>query len=128
MSISPREQLVCGLVLAECEGDFIIGDIVVDRRPFGRRSRVPFAYDDSPTRLVAGREQSGPQVARHDRPLRGYARSSPDGGYQPGRDNELDQAVQLVPNIYDVMRQAPSDPACTEPFQELLAVIKKAIG
>ena len=50
------------------------------------------------------------------------------GGYQPGRDSELDQAVQLVPKIYDVMRQAPSDPASTEPFQELLDVIKTAIG
>ena len=50
------------------------------------------------------------------------------GGYQPGRDGELDQAVQLVPKMYDVMRQAPSDPACVEPFQELLAVIKNAIG
>jgi hypothetical protein len=45
-----------------------------------------------------------------------------------GRDSELDQAVQLVPKIYDVMRQAPSDPASTEPFQELLDVIKTAIG
>jgi flagellum-specific ATP synthase len=50
------------------------------------------------------------------------------GGYQPGRDSELDQAAQLVPKMYDVMRQAPSDPACAEPFQELLAVIKSAIG
>jgi flagellum-specific ATP synthase len=50
------------------------------------------------------------------------------GGYQPGRDSELDQAVQLVPKIYDVMRQAPSDPASTAPFQELLDVIKTAIG
>ena len=50
------------------------------------------------------------------------------GGYQPGRDSELDQAVQLVPKIYDVMRQTPLDPASTEPFQELLEVIKNAIG
>jgi flagellum-specific ATP synthase len=50
------------------------------------------------------------------------------GGYQPGRDTDLDQAVQLVPNIYEVMLQSPSDPACAEPFQELLAVIKTAIG
>src|SRR6478609_9664353 len=50
------------------------------------------------------------------------------GGYQPGRDSELDQAVQLVPKIYDVLQQAPSDPAFAEPFQELLAVIKNAIG
>jgi flagellum-specific ATP synthase len=30
--------------------------------------------------------------------------------------------------VYDVMRQAPSDPACAEPFQELLAAIKNPIG
>jgi flagellum-specific ATP synthase len=36
--------------------------------------------------------------------------------------------VQLVPRIYEVMQQTPTDPACTEPFQELLAVIKSAIG
>ena len=50
------------------------------------------------------------------------------GGYQPGRDSELDQAVQLVPKMYDVMRQAPSDQPCAEPFQELLGVIKNAMG
>jgi flagellum-specific ATP synthase len=50
------------------------------------------------------------------------------GGYQPGRDNELDQAVQLVPKIYDVLRQLPTEPSCAEPFQELLGVIKSAIG
>lgn len=50
------------------------------------------------------------------------------GGYQPGRDGELDQAVQLVPKIYEVMQQAPSDPASAEPFQDLLTVIKNVIG
>lgn len=50
------------------------------------------------------------------------------GGYQPGRDNELDQAVQIVPKIYDAMRQAPSDPMCTEPFHDLLNVIKNTMG
>ncbi|MGO4711856.1 flagellar protein export ATPase FliI [Bradyrhizobium sp. 2TAF24] len=50
------------------------------------------------------------------------------GGYQPGRDGELDQAVQLVPKIYDLMCQMPSDPQSTEPFQELLEIIKKEIG
>jgi flagellum-specific ATP synthase len=47
---------------------------------------------------------------------------------QAGRDSELDQAVQLVPNIYDVLQQHPTDPSCAEPFQELLSVIKTAIG
>jgi len=50
------------------------------------------------------------------------------GGYQPGRDNELDQAVQLVPKIYDAMRQTASDPMCTEPFHDLLNVIKSTVG
>jgi flagellum-specific ATP synthase len=49
------------------------------------------------------------------------------GGYQPGRDSELDQAVQLVPKIYDLMRQAPPDPPSREPYQELLNLIKAAI-
>lgn len=50
------------------------------------------------------------------------------GGYQPGRDSELDQAVNLVPKIYDVLGQLPADPPCAEPFQDLLGVIKSAIG
>jgi flagellum-specific ATP synthase len=50
------------------------------------------------------------------------------GGYQPGRDSELDQAVNLVPKIYNVLGQLPTEPPCDEPFQELLAVIKSAIG
>jgi flagellum-specific ATP synthase len=50
------------------------------------------------------------------------------GGYQPGRDTELDQAVNLVPKIYDVLGQLPAEPPCDEPFQELLSVIKSAIG
>jgi flagellum-specific ATP synthase len=50
------------------------------------------------------------------------------GGYQPGRDGELDQAVQLVPKIYDLMRQSPSDPPSSEPFQDLLDTIKTAVS
>jgi flagellum-specific ATP synthase len=50
------------------------------------------------------------------------------GGYQSGRDNELDQAVNLVPKIYDVLGQLPADPPSAEPFQDLLGVIKSAIG
>jgi flagellum-specific ATP synthase len=50
------------------------------------------------------------------------------GGYQPGRDTELDQAVQLVPKIYESMRQTASDPMCTEPFHDLLDVIKATVG
>ncbi len=43
------------------------------------------------------------------------------GGYVPGVDNELDQAVQLVPKIYDVLRQGPDEDMdlATEPFRKL---------
>ena len=36
------------------------------------------------------------------------------GGYRSGPDPDLDKAVQLVPRIYDVMRQSPEDPASVE--------------
>jgi flagellum-specific ATP synthase len=41
------------------------------------------------------------------------------GGYRSGSDPELDKAVQLVPMIYDVMRQSPDDPASTDVFQDV---------
>jgi flagellum-specific ATP synthase len=41
------------------------------------------------------------------------------GGYQPGNDAELDQAVVLVPKIYDAMMQRLSDPHSEDAFREL---------
>lgn len=41
------------------------------------------------------------------------------GGYQPGLDAELDQAVSLVPRIYDGLRQNPTDPLSQDAFREL---------
>jgi flagellum-specific ATP synthase len=41
------------------------------------------------------------------------------GGYRSGSDPELDRAVQLVPKIYDVMRQSPDDPASADVFQDV---------
>jgi flagellum-specific ATP synthase len=46
------------------------------------------------------------------------------GGYQTGRDAELDQAVELVPRIYQAMRQGPSDPSSADPFRELRDILK----
>jgi flagellum-specific ATP synthase len=46
------------------------------------------------------------------------------GGYQPGRDAELDKSVQLVPRIYDAMRQTPDDAASTDPFRELSDMLR----
>jgi flagellum-specific ATP synthase len=41
------------------------------------------------------------------------------GGYRSGSDIELDKAVQLVPRIYEVMRQSPDDPASPDVFQDV---------
>lgn len=41
------------------------------------------------------------------------------GGYQPGSDAELDQAVQLVPIIYDAMKQGPDSPYGASAFRDL---------
>ena len=41
------------------------------------------------------------------------------GGYRSGSDPDLDKAVQLVPRIYEAMRQSPDDPASTDVFQDV---------
>ncbi|MGE0211586.1 MAG: flagellar protein export ATPase FliI [Parvibaculaceae bacterium] len=41
------------------------------------------------------------------------------GGYQPGADTELDQAVQLVPKIYNAMKQGPGAAGGEFGFREL---------
>lgn len=41
------------------------------------------------------------------------------GGYQPGQDADLDQAVAMVPRIYDALRQSPADPLSRDAFREL---------
>jgi len=46
------------------------------------------------------------------------------GGYQSGRDSELDQAIELVPKIYDAMRQDASAAPSAEPFRELRDMLK----
>lgn len=41
------------------------------------------------------------------------------GGYQKGADAELDKAINVVPKLYEVMKQSLTDPASTDPFQEI---------
>jgi flagellar biosynthesis/type III secretory pathway ATPase len=47
------------------------------------------------------------------------------GGYQPGNDSELDQAVVLVPRIYKAMMQSPQSPRSAEAFRELAEILQK---
>ena len=47
------------------------------------------------------------------------------GGYHPGNDHELDQAVVLVPKIYEALRQDPSSPASRDAFMDLAQALKQ---
>lgn len=46
------------------------------------------------------------------------------GGYQAGADPDLDQAVAIVPKLYDALRQDPASPKSEDPFRELAALLK----
>jgi flagellum-specific ATP synthase len=41
------------------------------------------------------------------------------GGYRSGTDAALDKAIDLVPRLYEAIKQGPDDPACTDAFQEI---------
>jgi flagellum-specific ATP synthase len=41
------------------------------------------------------------------------------GGYQKGNDAELDQAILLVPKLYEAISQSPKSPRSTDPFREI---------
>jgi flagellum-specific ATP synthase len=47
------------------------------------------------------------------------------GGYHPGNDPELDQAVVIVPRIYEALRQDPSSPASDDAFLDLAQALKQ---
>jgi flagellum-specific ATP synthase len=48
------------------------------------------------------------------------------GGYQPGSDPELDQAVVLVPKIFTALSQGPRSPASVDAFRELAEALQNA--
>jgi flagellum-specific ATP synthase len=50
------------------------------------------------------------------------------GGYRSGSDPDLDRAVQLVPRLYEAMRQAPEDPSSADAFQEVAMALSADPG
>jgi len=46
------------------------------------------------------------------------------GAYQKGHDGILDQAVDLVPRIYDALQQSPETPRSDDPYQKLAAALR----
>ncbi|SMC36301.1 flagellum-specific ATP synthase [Fulvimarina manganoxydans] len=49
------------------------------------------------------------------------------GGYQRGNDQTLDQAVDLVPHMYDFLSQRPDDERSARPFDDLSATLKRVM-
>ncbi len=47
------------------------------------------------------------------------------GAYKAGSDADLDQAVTLVPRIYEAMVQAPSTPPSEDAFRDLAVTLQK---
>ncbi|MCB8823475.1 flagellar protein export ATPase FliI [Microvirga rosea] len=47
------------------------------------------------------------------------------GGYQAGSDSELDQAIALVPKIYEALRQDPSSAPSSDAFMELAQILRQ---
>jgi len=45
------------------------------------------------------------------------------GGYQPGNDAQLDQAVALAPLIYEALRQSPASPPSADAFSVIAATL-----
>jgi len=48
------------------------------------------------------------------------------GGYQRGSDGELDKAIDIVPRLYEAMKQTLADPLSTDPFQEIARALAPA--
>jgi flagellum-specific ATP synthase len=47
------------------------------------------------------------------------------GGYKPGADAELDQAIAVTPIIYRLLTQIPGDPPSRKIFDELAAALSE---
>ncbi|MGE0769532.1 MAG: FliI/YscN family ATPase [Hyphomicrobiaceae bacterium] len=50
------------------------------------------------------------------------------GGYKPGADPELDQAIAITPIIYRLLTQLPGDPPSQKIFDELAAALSELKG
>lgn len=48
------------------------------------------------------------------------------GGYHSGVDPELDRAIELVPRLFEAMKQHPQDPQSTNAFQEVAQALAAA--
>ena len=50
------------------------------------------------------------------------------GGYRQGTDAELDRAIQIVPRVYEVLRQGPQDQPSGDAFQDMVRALAADAG
>jgi flagellum-specific ATP synthase len=50
------------------------------------------------------------------------------GGYRQGSDPELDNAVQIVPKLYEILKQGPHDTPTQNTFQELARMLSSQLS
>lgn len=50
------------------------------------------------------------------------------GGYQKGADADLDRAIEIVPKLYEAMKQTLTDPPSNDPFQEIARALTESNG
>lgn len=50
------------------------------------------------------------------------------GGHQKGADELTDQAVELVPKLYEILQQSPDDPMSNDPFRDIAAAFASQIS
>jgi flagellum-specific ATP synthase len=46
------------------------------------------------------------------------------GGYRGGADSELDKAIEIVPRLFEALKQSPRDVASTDAFQEVARALQ----
>jgi flagellum-specific ATP synthase len=100
------------------------GHIVLDR-DIAESGRLPAINVLTSLSRMADKCWS-PDEAKLIRQLKRYIAAYEDsrdlrlaGAYRPGGDPDLDQAVSLVPAIYDALKQLPSEPRSTDAFMDL---------
>ena len=49
-------------------------------------------------------------------------------GHQRGADALADQAVELIPRLYDILEQSPEDPTSSDPFRDIAEAFSSQIA
>jgi flagellum-specific ATP synthase len=117
--------------VADCVRGTLDGHIVLDRA-IAEQGRYP-AIDLTASLSRLAHHAWKPEQQHLIQKLRGLVSRYEDtrdlrmlGGYQRGTDAELDQAVLLVPKLYEALSQSPQSPPSADPFREIADKLQSA--